>query len=495
MCFVLILVTLAQLKMTAQNSPNLEFATAQGTSNPTGNGPTNFTVISFVKNTDNPSGNTFQTYSPALTASFSIFNQQIADAASFGGGQNNTPAEIFPLLNIGLPANNNFTSSGASTGTGISTTNNRGVQLLYNTTVLSGRPTNVVHQMADLVITFNRPVDNPILHISGMGGFIGSLRYAGGFDYLSSNVPISLSRLSGNSTNFSVTSTSIKNTAPSPNSNGANSASGSVLVSGKGITFISFRLSVRSDTGMATWPASSGEGLAIGISTLESDLSIVKSINNPNPNTQSTVAFTLTATNHGASNNTNVVVNDLLPDGYTFISASTATGSYNSTTGVWTIGTLNDGASAILTINAQVNCTGNYTNTASITGDLSEYSNNSGSAKNTANNTSSVTPTVNDVCVCYNNANTRIVGTDSKFGITLLKRAGTTNGNWPMARKSAHLVLESNTKGLVITRMATADLQNIAIPVEGMIVYDTTAKCLKVYSDSNWSCFSTPTCP
>lgn len=83
----------------------------------------------------------------------------------------------------------------------------------------------------------------------------------------------------------------------------------------------------------------------------------------------------------------------------------------------------------------------------------------------------------------------------SKHGITLLNRAGSDNGNWPMIRNSAHTVLESNSKGLVITRLSTAELANIASPVEGMMVYDTTEKCLKIYTGTDWVCFKTPACP
>ena len=97
--------------------------------------------------------------------------------------------------------------------------------------------------------------------------------------------------------------------------------------------------------------------------------------------------------------------------------------------------------------------------------------------------------------VCYNNANTGTTGIDSKHGITLLQRAAADNGNWPMIRKSAHTVLESNTKGFVVTRVAKANLGNITNPQEGMMVYDTTDKCLKIYTDSAWKCFSTPSCP
>ncbi|HQD45774.1 MAG TPA: thrombospondin, partial [Kaistella sp.] len=67
--------------------------------------------------------------------------------------------------------------------------------------------------------------------------------------------------------------------------------------------------------------------------------------------------------------------------------------------------------------------------------------------------------------------------------------------NWPMIRKSAHTALESNTKGFVITRMTTAQITAIVSPQEGMMVYDTVAKCLKLYDGTVWSCFSTPACP
>ncbi|MBP7174167.1 MAG: hypothetical protein KBA33_08905 [Cloacibacterium sp.] len=113
------------------------------------------------------------------------------------------------------------------------------------------------------------------------------------------------------------------------------------------------------------------------------------------------------------------------------------------------------------------------------------------------------TVTVNDCGVCYINPNTSVAGIDSKHGITLLQRAGSDNGNWPMIRKSAHTVLESNTKGFVVTRMTSDPAQTLAAnyidkitnPVEGMLIYDTYAKCLKIYDGSQWRCFATPACP
>ncbi|MFC6268923.1 Ig-like domain-containing protein [Frigoriflavimonas asaccharolytica] len=117
------------------------------------------------------------------------------------------------------------------------------------------------------------------------------------------------------------------------------------------------------------------------------------------------------------------------------------------------------------------------------------YSNTTGQGVGTSADTA-----VNN-CVCYNDPNTTTAGEETNHGITLLKRAGEENGNWPMIRKSAHTVLESNTKGFVITRATTTEITNILLPQDGMMVYDTVAKCLKLYDGSDWSCFVTPTCP
>ena len=85
------------------------------------------------------------------------------------------------------------------------------------------------------------------------------------------------------------------------------------------------------------------------------DIAISKTVNNATPTLGSNVIFTVTATNNGPSNASGVVVNDLLPVGLAFVSSVPSTGSYNSTTGAWTVGALANGASATLTITATVN--------------------------------------------------------------------------------------------------------------------------------------------
>ncbi|MCW3168669.1 cadherin-like domain-containing protein [Chryseobacterium sp. 09-1422] len=89
-----------------------------------------------------------------------------------------------------------------------------------------------------------------------------------------------------------------------------------------------------------------------------------------------------------------------------------------------------------------------------------------------------------------------------RHGVTLLGRAGSNNGNWPMLRNSAYTALESKTKGFVVTRNSSPET-TIAIPVVGMMVFDTDenagAGCLKIYTGpaagEGWKCFSTQGCP
>lgn len=98
-----------------------------------------------------------------------------------------------------------------------------------------------------------------------------------------------------------------------------------------------------------------------------SDLSLSKTVNNPNPIQGQNVTFTLTLANAGPSNATNIVVTDLLPAGLNFVSATPSAGTYTSGTGAWAVASLASGATATLQIVALVNSTGTITNTAEVT--------------------------------------------------------------------------------------------------------------------------------
>lgn len=114
------------------------------------------------------------------------------------------------------------------------------------------------------------------------------------------------------------------------------------------------------------------------------DLSVVKTASSLTPIMGETVIFTIVASNLSAYNATGVVVTDLLQSGYNYVSSSTTAGVYDPLTGIWSIGNLNGGTSETLTITADVLTSGDYVNTATISGIESEL--------NAANNSSSVLP-------------------------------------------------------------------------------------------------------
>ncbi|MCY0968872.1 Ig-like domain-containing protein [Chryseobacterium wangxinyae] len=96
---------------------------------------------------------------------------------------------------------------------------------------------------------------------------------------------------------------------------------------------------------------------------------------------------------------------------------------------------------------------------------------------------------------CFRTATTTGTTLATNHGITALSRAGVSNGNWPMKITGAYTALDAKTKGLVINRLTTTQVNAITAPVVGMMVYDTTVNCLKIYDSTNaWRCFSTQTC-
>ncbi|STC98341.1 DUF6923 family protein [Chryseobacterium carnipullorum] len=380
-------------------SPSLEMTAGDG--NPTANvtNVVNSTVIRLRNNTDNPTGSTYATYAnpTALNVTYTISNDQYTQT-NFTGYNGvvfmGYPGEpILTLMNAfgSTTVNTPFTSTSAPVGTGIDITTNRAINFSTNVQPLTtaGRATNQRWQMADLTLTFSRPVNNPYLQINALGGTSNGQSYTAEFDYVSSNVPVSFSKVSGTAL-LNVTSTQILNSAVTPDGAAANSSRGTVLVSGTGITTITLRIYTRgaaANTG-TNWHGTTntaGDGYMLGVTASESNLSVTKTVNNLTPPAGNTASFTITASNLGASNDTNVIVNDLLPSGYTYVNSTTSTGTYNNGTGVWNIGNLNAGASATLEVNAIVKSTGSYLNTATISGDLSD--------PDLTNNTSSVTPT------------------------------------------------------------------------------------------------------
>ena len=100
------------------------------------------------------------------------------------------------------------------------------------------------------------------------------------------------------------------------------------------------------------------------------NLSLTKAVSATSPATGSNITYTLTVANAAGSTSSasGIVVRDLLPSGVSFVSAS-GTGTYNSSTGDWSVGTLAPGQNASMTITVTVtaNTGTSVTNTAEIT--------------------------------------------------------------------------------------------------------------------------------
>ncbi len=117
----------------------------------------------------------------------------------------------------------------------------------------------------------------------------------------------------------------------------------------------------------------------------EADLGVTKTVDEPLPNIGGAITYSLSVTNFGPDDATGVVVTDVLPEGVTFVSADPAA-EYNSATGVWTIGDLANGATALLDINVTANMDAGDTapvNTATVSSNTTD--------PNMDNNSASVT--------------------------------------------------------------------------------------------------------
>ncbi|WP_131431029.1 lectin-like domain-containing protein [Chryseobacterium formosense] len=289
--YLFLLALFLGLVVNAQNK-TLEFTAASAS----GNGFALDTgLFTFLQNTNNPTGTAYSAYTPALTARVEISNIQYSSASPtatfpttprsnivFGWDGANIVPGLPGLINTSLiPYPNSYFTSGIVAGEGFNTESggNTGISFFTAVSVLYGQPFGRYH-MADITITFNRPVDNPILHFSGMGA--GDFAYyTNEFELIGVNgsMPaISLSKLSGTSS-LEVSGYEINNRedASDPYPLGL----GSVRFNGSGITTLKFKSFIRGfdipDDGIVEWAGSpdditSGDYTEISVSVLEDEL-------------------------------------------------------------------------------------------------------------------------------------------------------------------------------------------------------------------------------
>nr|WP_321236031.1 gliding motility-associated C-terminal domain-containing protein [uncultured Psychroserpens sp.] len=113
------------------------------------------------------------------------------------------------------------------------------------------------------------------------------------------------------------------------------------------------------------------------------ELSVTKEVDINQPLIGDEVTFTITVANEGFVTATGVIIEEVIPSGYTFVSAIATAGTYSDFDGEWIVGQLNPGQVEVLSITVEVLGFGDYLNTATITafsgGDDGDENNNSDS--------------------------------------------------------------------------------------------------------------------
>ena len=90
------------------------------------------------------------------------------------------------------------------------------------------------------------------------------------------------------------------------------------------------------------------------ITVTSADLAVTKTVDDATPNVGNIITYVIEVVNNGPDTATGVSLVDNLPVGVTYVSSTTANGTFNNGSGEWVIGTVESGATASLTIMASI---------------------------------------------------------------------------------------------------------------------------------------------
>ncbi|MFD2789793.1 gliding motility-associated C-terminal domain-containing protein [Arenibacter sp. H213] len=107
--------------------------------------------------------------------------------------------------------------------------------------------------------------------------------------------------------------------------------------------------------------------LPVKIALIEpSDITITKTVNNKRPIIGEKVILTITVQNDGTSVFNDIVINEQLGRGFTYINAKTTNGSFNPSDRVWTLSSLPSLETAVLYIEVEATPNGDYSSISTI---------------------------------------------------------------------------------------------------------------------------------
>ena len=461
-------------------------------------------------------GNTYQVYSPDTTGYINALNNW--------WGSNLSPSSVIGLFNINpwivltLSANPNQIITGSnSTITADLNHNSNGVDVrsLYSgMTVPDGITVNFSSDsLGTLNITNSTTVNGTASAVfTGVAPGISQVKAGVNSQNVTTNISISapaaiptlvvvnpVTGYKGVATNLIATLRDTKNNITLAGKTIRFSVNGTFL--GTAVTnsagVATFAYTVTQNIGVysilaefiqdATYAGSNGTA-NLTVATNIADVLVTNTVSNNRPHYKDNITFTVTVTNNGPCPALNVTVTEWLNNGYLSYVSDDSNGALNLSNGIWTIGTLNIGATAVLHIIATANTQNTSTiNTATynpVTNDPNS-SNNSQTVTitvpaNTAdiqvtNTVSNTTPNLNDtitftVTVTNNgpdtaqnvaitewlsNNNISYVSDDSGGKLNL------SNGIWTIGTLASgqtatlHIVAKATTPNTTVTNTAT----------------------------------------
>lgn len=352
---------LALTTVNAYAIPTLEVMSASGT-NRTGTNTTSKDTT-FVFNPNNPIDNTTQDYYPTVKVNYSISNSYYTDGVVFGG---DSKGDFVALKDQGFPSDYNTYSNSLSSsrdvndiGKGISLDNNYGVRFLADFSKLQGKKwytagenSGMGYEIGDITLKWDRPVTNPVINISGVGGTVGGYGIAGQFKLLTTTGVNRLGLLSGRNT--SVSGWDIKHTGAYTNNYtntgttaytigatiDAKGATGSIQVyTSAPITTLTFRVYFRTDASSSitsTIPSNTGGDAFIfsasSIDSMVGDLLLEKTNSVTQVPKGSNTTYTVRVTNKGPDTFTGTLLNDRLAQGLALVKVECSTATNNKCT-------------------------------------------------------------------------------------------------------------------------------------------------------------------
>ncbi|SHG45063.1 conserved repeat domain-containing protein, partial [Flavobacterium segetis] len=221
------------------------------------------------------------------------------------------------------------------------------------------------------------------------------------------------------------------------------------------------------------------------------DVSIEKIVDIEKPCVGTNVIFTITAKNNGSSNSTGVSVTDKLPSGYSYVSSSTALGTYVPSTGIWSIGSLNKNENVILKITAKVNESGVYKNDATITSSSDSNSTNNLASATTTPKALVPAPTASNQTVCSDGTSTQTL-TATATGGTITWYSSATGGSIVTPTQigvGSKTVYAQASDGTCSSITRTP----VVLTISPAITFTATATQPKCFGDKGSVVLSTPT--